>query len=213
MAQDRTVVDALPDIAEPADVQRRRWTLLAAGTGGAGLAVTAVPFVASFAPSQRARALGAVVTVSIDGLAEESLTTVEWRGKPVWILRRSAAQLRHLTAPAHHGLLVDPASHRAEQQPADAVNPGPSATSRSPSSRLRATPRNPPRRRQAGPQRPVPVRQWQEVQEVPRRVNAATRVPPQRRALRGPVRRMPAPAPCPRTRGTNRPCSRQLPAP
>ena len=131
MAQDRTVVDALPDIAEPADVQRRRWTLLAAGTGGAGLAVTAVPFVASFAPSQRARALGAVVTVSIDGLAEESLTTVEWRGKPVWILRRSAAQLRHLTAPAHQGLLVDPASHRAEQQPADAVNPGPSATSRS----------------------------------------------------------------------------------
>ncbi|MDP1692167.1 MAG: ubiquinol-cytochrome c reductase iron-sulfur subunit [Burkholderiaceae bacterium] len=117
------MIDALPDIAGTADPQRRRLTLLAAGTGGVGLVATAVPFVASFAPSERARALGTAVTVSIDGLAETSLSTVEWRGKPVWILRRSPAQLQHLTAPTHQGLLVDPASRRAEQQPAYAVNP------------------------------------------------------------------------------------------
>jgi ubiquinol-cytochrome c reductase iron-sulfur subunit len=121
--QEWTMTDALPAITRPPDPQRRLLTLLAAGAGGAGLVATAVPFVSSLAPSERALALGAAVTVSIDGLPEGSLTTVEWRGKPVWILRRSPSQLQHLTAADHQRLLVDPASRRAEQQPAYAVNP------------------------------------------------------------------------------------------
>ncbi len=78
------------------------------GVGGAGVVAASVPFVASFAPSERAKAIGAPVTVSIARLAEEKLMTVEWRGAPVWIVRRSAAQLERLQSKELLALLVDP---------------------------------------------------------------------------------------------------------
>jgi ubiquinol-cytochrome c reductase iron-sulfur subunit len=80
---------------------------------------TAVPFVASMAPSERARALGAPVDVDVHGMAAGELRTVEWRGQPVFILRRSAAMLESLTQ--HDDLLADPASKRSDQ-PAFASN-------------------------------------------------------------------------------------------
>jgi ubiquinol-cytochrome c reductase iron-sulfur subunit len=55
-----------------------------------------VPFVSSFAPSERAKAAGAAVEVDISALKAGEMQTVEWRGKPVWILKRTPEQLESL---------------------------------------------------------------------------------------------------------------------
>ncbi len=68
----------------------RRAALVATGVvGGAGALAAATPFVASFTPSERAKAAGAPVEVDLSGIAPGTMKTVEWRGKPVWILRRT----------------------------------------------------------------------------------------------------------------------------
>ena len=95
------------------DPQRRRWIAATAVTGGAGLAATAVPFIASFAPSERARALGAPVEVQLQGLRPGELNTVEWRGKPVFVLRRSHEMLESLIQ--NDALLLDPHSKRGNE--------------------------------------------------------------------------------------------------
>jgi ubiquinol-cytochrome c reductase iron-sulfur subunit len=101
------------------DPTRRQWLMATAGTGGA-LALTAVvPFVSSMMPSERAKAAGAPVEVDIDKLPPGQMMIVEWRGKPVWILRRTPEMLESLTK-AEPGL-VDPGS-AAQQQPAYATN-------------------------------------------------------------------------------------------
>jgi len=102
------------------DDERRRLLLLTAVTAGAGVAATAVPFVASLAPSEGARAMGASVEVDIGDIPPGGSKTVEWRGKPVWIMRRTAEMLAAL--PAHDAELADPAS-RKDQQPGYACNP------------------------------------------------------------------------------------------
>lgn len=102
------------------DPGRRRWLTAVSVSGGAGIAVTAVPFVASMAPSERARALGAPVEISIGALGPGELKTVEWRGKPVWVLRRTPAMIRSLDG--HDDLLADPRSERRGQQPDDVRN-------------------------------------------------------------------------------------------
>jgi ubiquinol-cytochrome c reductase iron-sulfur subunit len=75
--------------------------------GGLG---AAVPFVSSFAPSERAKAAGAPVEVDISNLKPGEMATVEWRGKPVWIVKRTPEQLESLkqTDP----LVADPQSRR-----------------------------------------------------------------------------------------------------
>jgi ubiquinol-cytochrome c reductase iron-sulfur subunit len=75
---------------------------------GAGAA--AVPFVASFAPSERAKAAGAAVEVDISGLKAGEMATVEWRGKPVWIVKRTPEQVDSLKK--IEGKLADPSSKR-----------------------------------------------------------------------------------------------------
>jgi len=95
------------------DAERRAWLAGATAAAGAGLAATAVPFVASLAPSERARALGAPVEVGLDDLGPGAMKTVEWRGRPVFVLRRSPSMLDQLGA--HDGLLADPGSLRSEQ--------------------------------------------------------------------------------------------------
>lgn len=104
----------------PRDPQRRFWLAAASATGGAGLTAAAVPFVGSLAPSERARALGAAVEVDPRGIAPGELTTVEYRGRPVWVLHRTPAMIERLQRDA--GLLADPQSQRSEQ-PADMRNP------------------------------------------------------------------------------------------
>jgi ubiquinol-cytochrome c reductase iron-sulfur subunit len=101
----------------------RRGLLVAtcAAGGVAGLA-TAGAFVSTFQPSERAKAAGAPVEVDISGLAPGELKTVEWRGKPVWVLKRSPEMIASLkqTEPQ----LADPKSERnpAELTPEYARN-------------------------------------------------------------------------------------------
>ena len=100
-------------VTTPIDADRRLWLTATSLAGGAGLVATAVPFVASMAPSERARALGAPVEVEVQGLRPGELRTVEWRGQPVFVLRRSTAMLDSLAR--HDDLLSDPASRRSDQ--------------------------------------------------------------------------------------------------
>jgi len=108
----------LPIAASP-DPERRTWLLATGAAGGMAAVATAIPFVSSLAPSQRARAQGAAVEVDISDLAPGDSKTVEWRGKPVWIMRRTPEMLAAL--PALDGQLADPKSLR-EQQPDYAQN-------------------------------------------------------------------------------------------
>ena len=106
---------------KPVDNRRRR--LLTAATTGMWLAGTAgmlVPFAGSMLPSERAKAAGAPVEVDISGLGPGRQITVEWRGKPVWIIGRSPDDLDFLASMADS--LADPDS-QAAQQPAYARNP------------------------------------------------------------------------------------------
>lgn len=104
------------------DPGRRLLVTTVSVVGGAGVIASAVPFVNSLAPSERARALGASVEFDPRGLGD--LHTVEWRGRPVWILRRTDAMVRSLQS--HDGRLADPQSKRSEQ-PASLRNPWRSA--------------------------------------------------------------------------------------
>ncbi|MCL4737378.1 MAG: ubiquinol-cytochrome c reductase iron-sulfur subunit [Burkholderiaceae bacterium] len=93
-----------------ADPSRRTWLALTAGVGAVGGVATAVPFVATFTPSERAKAAGAPVRVDISALQPGEKLTVEWRGKPVWIMRRTLEQLASLEK--IEGDLADPNSNR-----------------------------------------------------------------------------------------------------
>jgi ubiquinol-cytochrome c reductase iron-sulfur subunit len=92
------------------DPARRTWIGIACGAGAIGTVATAVPFVSTFAPSERAKAAGAAVEVDISTLKPGEMTTVEWRGKPVWIVRRTPEQLASL--PKIDPQLADPKSLR-----------------------------------------------------------------------------------------------------
>lgn len=94
---------------------RRRFLLRATTTlGWAYAAAAAYPFFASMAPSARARAAGAPVEAELTGIGNGELRTVAWRGKPVWILRRTPAML--IALGQHDQLLADPNS-TTDQQP------------------------------------------------------------------------------------------------
>jgi ubiquinol-cytochrome c reductase iron-sulfur subunit len=109
---------------QPAFDPERRTIIVAAtsAAGGAVLAAASIPFIASMNPSERARAAGAPLTVDFSQLAPGTQTTVEWRGKPVWILHRTDAMLQTLRDPRHLAKLADPASDVKSQQPAYAQN-------------------------------------------------------------------------------------------
>ena len=92
------------------DQGRRTWVAMTAGAGALGTAAVAVPFVSTFAPSERAKAAGAPVEANIASLKPGEKMTVEWRGKPVWIVRRTPEQLAEL--PKNDPELADPKSQR-----------------------------------------------------------------------------------------------------
>ena len=103
------------------DLGRRRFlTATATVVGGVGVAFVAVPFLKSWSPSERARAAGAPVEADISKLEEGAQITVEWRGKPVWLLKRTKQMLEDL--PTLNSQLVDPNSETASQQPKYAQN-------------------------------------------------------------------------------------------
>ena len=103
------------------DLGRRRFlTATATVVGGVGAAFVAVPFLKSWSPSERAQAAGAPVEADISKLEEGALMTVEWRGKPVWMLKRTEKMLAEL--PTLNDQLLDPRSEMASQQPKYAQN-------------------------------------------------------------------------------------------
>ncbi|TMH13594.1 MAG: ubiquinol-cytochrome c reductase iron-sulfur subunit [Betaproteobacteria bacterium] len=95
---------------QPVDNGKRTWLIASGCAGVVGGVAAAVPFVASFEPSERARAAGAPVEVDIGALKPGEKLTIEWRGKPVWIVRRTPEQLAAL--PKVDPLLADPKSER-----------------------------------------------------------------------------------------------------
>ena len=92
------------------DSSKRTWIIASSCAGAVGAGFAAVPFVSSFQPSERARAAGAAVEVDIGALQPGQKMTVEWRGQPVWILRRTPEQLAEL--PKVDNQLADPKSLR-----------------------------------------------------------------------------------------------------
>ena len=96
------------------DTSKRTWLIATSCAGAVGGAAVAVPFVSTFQPSEKAKAAGAAVEVDISSLKPGEKMTVEWRGKPVWIIRRTPEQLESLNKTEN--LLADPKSQR---NPAD----------------------------------------------------------------------------------------------
>jgi len=106
---------------DPKDAARRRLLVrLTTAVGGVAASGAAVPFVASLGPSERAKAAGAPLDVDFGALNPGALRTLEWRGKPIWILRRTPAMLERLSSVA--SLLSDPRSEVSSQQPEYARN-------------------------------------------------------------------------------------------
>ena len=103
-----------PADAQQIDSSKRTWLIASACTGAVGGVATAVPFVSSFQPSERAKAAGAAVEVDISTLKPGEKKTVEWRGKPVWIVRRTPEQVALLSTLTSQ--LADPESKRKQDE-------------------------------------------------------------------------------------------------
>ncbi|MBW7860305.1 MAG: ubiquinol-cytochrome c reductase iron-sulfur subunit [Rhodocyclaceae bacterium] len=95
------------------DSSRRTLLVATSAAGGVAAVATAVPFVASLTPSERAKAAGAPVEADVSKLAPGEMMTVEWRGKPVWIIRRTPEMLASLEAT--DPLVADPESKKPMQ--------------------------------------------------------------------------------------------------
>jgi ubiquinol-cytochrome c reductase iron-sulfur subunit len=93
--------------------RRRLLTAATVGTGAIGVAFAAVPFLASWKPSARAKALGAPVEVDASKLEAGQMMKVVWRGQAVFIVRRVKAVIDQLGN--HDALLADPKSDDSEQ--------------------------------------------------------------------------------------------------
>src|SRR5690606_2030493 len=100
-------------VDERMDSSRRTLLLATSAAGGVAAVATAVPFVASLTPSERAKAAGAAVEADVSKLAPGEMMTVEWRGKPVWILRRTPEMLASLDKTEDK--VSDPASDKPQQ--------------------------------------------------------------------------------------------------
>ena len=109
------------DDVDRLDRNRRHFlTVATAVTGLVGVGAAAIPFLASLKPSARAQALGAPVEVAIGAMQPGELVRVLWRGKLIFVLRRSEEMLSRL--PEGLDNLADPDSEVAEQQPDYAAN-------------------------------------------------------------------------------------------
>ena len=93
--------------------KRRKLVVATSVAGGAAGVAAAVPFVASMWPSERAKAAGAPVEADISRLAPGEMEVIEWRGKPVWIIRRTKEMIESLKAVEPR--LTDPGSKSSEQ--------------------------------------------------------------------------------------------------
>jgi len=101
-------------------VNKGRRRFLGAATtavGAVGVVGVAVPFVKSWLPSEKAKAVGGPVKIDLSKIEEGALVTEEWRGKPIYILKRSSEILEGLKDESHKSRLLDPESSNTNQQP------------------------------------------------------------------------------------------------
>jgi len=101
--------------AQKPDATRRNLIVATTVVGGAASAGAAIPFVASWFPSERAKAAGAPIEVDISNLAPGELGIFEWRGKPVWVFRRDKEMLESIKQT--DGKVSDPQSEVPQQPP------------------------------------------------------------------------------------------------
>ena len=94
----------------PVDSSKRIWLVATGAAGAVGAVAVATPFVSTFQPSEKAKAAGAAVEVDISALKPGEKVTVEWRGKPVWIMKRTPEQLESLKKT--EAQVADPLSDR-----------------------------------------------------------------------------------------------------
>ena len=104
---------------EKVNKTRRNLVVATSVVGGAAGVAAAIPFAASMLPSEKAKAAGAPVEVDLAAMAPGELKVIEWRGKPVWVIRRTKEMLESLKAVAPR--LVDPDS-KSSTQPSYAKN-------------------------------------------------------------------------------------------
>lgn len=104
---------------EKVNCGRRNLIFATAAAGGVVGVATAVPFLASFSPSERAKSAGAPVEADISKLQPGEMMTVEWRGKPVWIIHRTKEMLAGITKT--NDKVTDPKSDK-QMQPEYAKN-------------------------------------------------------------------------------------------
>lgn len=107
----QSVASAAPTGVDPG--RRRFLTLATSGVGAVGAGFVAWPFLASLKPSERAKALGAPVVVDISALEAGQKLNVAWRGKPVWIVKRTPDMIASLAKVK--GELADPESEQPQQ--------------------------------------------------------------------------------------------------
>lgn len=98
---------------EKVDKTRRNLVVATSVVGGAAAVGAAVPFIGSMLPSERAKAAGAPVEAEIATMAPGELRVFEWRGKPVWVIRRTPEMIESLKAVVPN--LTDPQSKSSEQ--------------------------------------------------------------------------------------------------
>ncbi|MEN9794824.1 MAG: hypothetical protein RJA17_1364 [Pseudomonadota bacterium] len=100
---------SMPQGPEP---NRRNWMITCGAAGGVVGAAVGLPFLISMAPSEKAKSAGAPVEVDIADIAPGGVKIVEWRGKPVWIVRRTSEMLASLKGTESQ--LADPNSDRKD---------------------------------------------------------------------------------------------------
>lgn len=106
---------------EAVNKEKREFLIATSAIGAVGAAAVAVPFVSSMTPSERAKAAGAPVEVDVSKIQPGEMMTAEWRGKPVWIIRRTEEMTKGLAN--HDADLTDPDCEDV-QQPAYCKNKG-----------------------------------------------------------------------------------------
>jgi ubiquinol-cytochrome c reductase iron-sulfur subunit len=122
MAENRNEHDQGLDNHEAVDLDKRNFLIATSAVGAVGVAAVAVPFVTSMTPSERAKAAGAPVEVDISKIKPGEMMTAEWRGKPVWIIKRTEEMTADLAK--HNDQLTDPACDVVSQQPSYCKNAG-----------------------------------------------------------------------------------------
>ena len=99
---------------EAVDLSRRKFlTNATIATGAVGAVFVAVPFVESWTPSERARALGAPTELDITKIDPGQMTIITWRRQPIYVVRRTPEMVKHLEG--HDGDLKDPGSLESKQ--------------------------------------------------------------------------------------------------